>query len=119
MASVAPVAAKLASVSPSGIEEARPGVRVSTTDCASPGKVSSVPSDAAAAAKAGTPGVTETAMPSARSRRICSPMADHTDRSPECSRATSCPASWATRISAMISSSDSGAVFTTRAPDGQ
>ena len=48
-----------------------------------------VPSFAAAAAKLGTPGVTDTGMPSARRRLICSPMADQTERSPECSRATS------------------------------
>ncbi|MNL87742.1 hypothetical protein D3C87_2170570 [compost metagenome] len=58
MASVAPVAAKRASASPSGMAEARPEVRVSTTDCATPGSVSSAPSAAAAAAKEGTPGVT-------------------------------------------------------------
>ena len=57
MASVAPVAAKASSVSPDGIAEARPEVRVSTTDCASSGKVSSWPRAAAAAAKDGTPGV--------------------------------------------------------------
>ncbi len=56
-ASVAPVAANAASVSFSGIAEARPGVRVSTSDCATSGSVSSRPSAAAAAAKAGTPGV--------------------------------------------------------------
>ena len=57
IASVAPVRAKLARVSPSGMALARPGVRVSTTDCATPGSVSSWPRVAAAAAKAGTPGV--------------------------------------------------------------
>ena len=119
MASVAPVAAKLVSVSPSGMEEARPGVRVSTTDCASPGKVSSAPSEAAAAAKEGTPGVTETGMPTARNRRICSPMADQTERSPECSRATSWPASWAALISSMIWSRFMGAVLMIVAPLGQ
>ena len=58
MASVAPVAANASSVSAGGIAEARPEVRVSTTDCATSGKVSSWPSAAAAAAKDGTPGVT-------------------------------------------------------------
>ena len=38
IASVAPVAAKVASVSRSGIGEARPEVRVSTSDCASSGQ---------------------------------------------------------------------------------
>ena len=99
--------------------EARPGVRVSTTDCARPGRVSSACSAAAAAAKLGTPGVTSKGMFSARSRRICSPIADQTDRSPECSRATSWPAAWAVAISSMIRSSDRGAVFTIRAPGGQ
>ena len=58
IASVAPVAAKFCSVSRSGIGEARPEVRVSTSDWARPGSVSSRFSAAAAAAKAGTPGVT-------------------------------------------------------------
>ena len=58
MASVAPVAAKAASVSAGGIAEARPGVRVSTTDWATSGSVNSRRRAAAAAAKAGTPGVT-------------------------------------------------------------
>ena len=40
-----------------GMREARPAIRVSTTVCAISGKVSSRPSAAAAAAKAGTPGV--------------------------------------------------------------
>ena len=57
MASVAPVAPNPASVSPSGIAEARPDTRVSTRLCATSGMVSSRPSAAAAAAKAGTPGV--------------------------------------------------------------
>ena len=50
--------AKFSNVSPSGIEEARPEVRVRITDCATPGNVSSAPRTAAAAAKDGTPGVT-------------------------------------------------------------
>ena len=54
---VAPVAAKAGSVSRGGMAEARPLVRVSTSDCATSGKVSSRLSAAAAAAKAGTPGV--------------------------------------------------------------
>jgi hypothetical protein len=45
------------SVSRSGMEEARPEMRVSTSDCATSGMVSSCPSAAAAAAKDGTPGV--------------------------------------------------------------
>ena len=39
------------------MDEARPPVRVSTTDCATSGRVSSRRSAEAAAAKAGTPGV--------------------------------------------------------------
>jgi len=58
MASVAPVAAKPSSVSPTGMALARPEMRVSTRDCATRGTVSSCPSAAAAAAKDGTPGVT-------------------------------------------------------------
>ena len=58
MASVAPVAANASSFSAGGIADARPEVRVSTTDCATSGRVSSWPSAAAAAAKDGTPGVT-------------------------------------------------------------
>ena len=45
-------------ISAGGIADARPEVRVSTTDCATSGRVSSWPSAAAAAAKEGTPGVT-------------------------------------------------------------
>ncbi len=56
MANVAPVAAKLASFSPAGIADARPDMRVNTTLWATPGTVSSRPSSAAAAEKAGTPG---------------------------------------------------------------
>ncbi len=58
MASTAPVAAKAARFSPSGMAVARPEVRVSTTDWHRPGRVSSAPSVAAAAANEGTPGVT-------------------------------------------------------------
>ncbi len=72
MASVAPVAAKLASCSCLGMAEARPGMRVSTTLCATSGTVSSQPSVAAAAAKAGTPGVRVYGMPWRFSRRNCS-----------------------------------------------
>ena len=57
MASVALVWAKVASRSVSGMAEARPEVRVSTSDCPISGTVSSRPRAAAAAAKAGTPGV--------------------------------------------------------------
>ena len=57
IASVAPVAPKAASVSFGGILEARPETRVSTKLCATSGMVSSRPRLAAAAAKAGTPGV--------------------------------------------------------------
>ena len=44
-------------LAPRAWREARPGMRVSTTLCATSGTVSSRPSAAAAAAKAGTPGV--------------------------------------------------------------
>ncbi len=57
MTSVAPLPAKVASFSPSGMREARPDTRVNTTLCATSGTVSSHCSAAAAAAKAGTPGV--------------------------------------------------------------
>ena len=69
MASVAPVLAKRAKVSASGMGDARPLVRVSTTDWPMPGKVSSQPSAAAAAANEGTPGVTVNAMPASRKAR--------------------------------------------------
>ena len=111
--------AKFSSVSVSGIAEARPGVLVSTTDWASPGKVSSAPRAAAAAAKLGTPGVIVTGICSARRRRSCSPIADQTDRSPECRRATSWPASVAALHSAMMASRSRGAVLMIRAPAGQ
>jgi hypothetical protein len=57
IASVAPVAANAESRSSAGMALARPGMRVSTTLCATSGTVNSQPSAAAAAAKAGTPGV--------------------------------------------------------------
>jgi hypothetical protein len=57
---------------------------------------------------------------SARSRRrSCSPSALQIERSPEWSRATSWPAAVAALHSATISSSESGAVSTMRAPGGQ
>ena len=60
---MAPVRAKAARSSPSGMAEARTAVRVRTTDCAISGSVSSSPRLAAAAAKAGTPGVMVQGMP--------------------------------------------------------
>jgi hypothetical protein len=57
MASVVRAAAKFSSVSLSGMLEARPWVRVRTTLWPTSGRVSSWPSVAAQAAKAGTPGV--------------------------------------------------------------
>ena len=74
-ASVAPVRANATSSSPSGIADARTAVRVSTTDWHTPGSVSSTPSVAAAAAKAGTPGVMVQGIPSPSSRRACSAIA--------------------------------------------
>ncbi len=50
-------------------------VRVTMMVWQTSGTVSSVRSAAAAAAKAGTPGVTSKGMPSASSRRICSAVA--------------------------------------------
>src|SRR5712691_10757 len=73
--SVAPLAARWSRRSPSGIAEARVAVRVRITVCATPGSVSSRPSAAAAAAKAGTPGVTSNGMPRASRWRICSALA--------------------------------------------
>ena len=57
-------------------------------------------------------------MPRASSRRNCSPMALQTDISPECSRATSSPASCARTYSASIASRSIGAVLITRASGG-
>ena len=94
-------------------------MRVSTSDCARPGSVSSRSSAAAAAAKAGTPGVTVYATPARFRRRNCSPMALQIERSPEWSRATSSPLAVASTQSAMIASRSSGAVSTIRAPGGQ
>src|SRR3954464_6653901 len=59
------------------------------TVCATSGTVSSRRSAAAAAAKAGTPGVMSHGMPSSSRRRACSATALYTDRSPECRRGTS------------------------------
>jgi len=74
--SVALVAAKADNDSLEGIAVDRAWVRVSTTDWVSSGTVSSLPSKAAAAAYAGTPGVTSQAMPAASSRRVCSVRAE-------------------------------------------
>jgi hypothetical protein len=53
----------------------RADVRVRITVCPTPGTVSSRLSEAAAAAKAGTPGTTSYGTPAASSRRICSAIA--------------------------------------------
>ncbi len=58
-------------------------------------------------------------MPRASSLRSCSASALNTERSPDWSRATSCPAMCAATNSASISSSASGAVSTMRASSGQ
>ena len=89
MARVAFVRAKFSSDSSSGMADARPEVRVRTTDCVRLGKVNSVPRAAAAVEKLVTPGVSVKFIFSSRSLRSCSPIADHIDKSPECSRATS------------------------------
>ena len=57
------MAAKSVSDSPAPIAVDRALVRVSTTDCATRGTVSSLPTRAAAAAYAGTPGVTDHVTP--------------------------------------------------------
>ncbi len=63
-------------VSRSGMEaRVRPATRVITTDCATPGIVSSHPASAAAACIADTPGTTSKARSLARHQAICSPMA--------------------------------------------
>ena len=73
----------------------------------------------ALAQKHAMPEIAQLYMPSFSSRLICSATALHTDRSPECSRATSLPAACAAAYSASISSSDIGAVSTMRALSGQ
>ena len=57
IASVAPEAPRTSSVSLAGMAEARPSVRVRISVWLTAGRVSSRPSAADAAAKAGTPGV--------------------------------------------------------------
>ena len=74
---------------------ARWATRVRITVWPTVGTVSSRLRAAAAAANAGTPGTTSYGTPAASSRRICSATALKTDGSPECSRATSWPSSWA------------------------
>ncbi len=75
MARVAPVFAKFSRVSWLGMEVERTEVRVRTTDCTTLGMESSVPRAAAAAAKAGTPGMMVVGILRACSRSICSKMA--------------------------------------------
>ncbi len=120
MASVARVAANADRLSVSGIDEARPGVRVSTTDCATSGNVSSLASAAAAAAKAGTPGVTVIG----NIERFEPPQlfAERTPDRQVAGMQTRDILAFVGRlacISAMISSSDIGAVSMMRAPGGQ
>ena len=57
--------------------EARPDTRVNITVCDTPGFVSSLESDAAAAVNDDTPGTTSYAIPSLSSRRICSAVAPY------------------------------------------
>ena len=76
--------------SPSGMG-VRPPSRVSTTDCATCGTVSSSPAAAAAAPSDDTPGTISDASPRAWQNAICSWVAPYTDGSPECSRATTSP----------------------------
>ncbi len=83
-----------------GMAVARLLWRVRITDWATPGTVSSRPSAAAAAAKAGTPGVIVHGTPASSSRRTCSVTAIQIDRSPGCSRADILPASDAATSSA-------------------
>ena len=73
---VARDSASRASDSESGIFVDSAYVRVKITVCASSGTVSSRPSRAAAAAYAGTPGVTSHGTPARSSRRVCSARAE-------------------------------------------
>ena len=73
---VARVSARYASDSDSGMAVEAAWVRVKITVCASSGTVSSRPMIAAAAAYAGTPGVTSQLTPASSSRRVCSASAE-------------------------------------------
>ncbi len=102
-ARVAPWRARSSRRSPSGTL-VRPSARVRITVCDSSGKVSSLPSAAAAAVKEETPGTISYSIPSASKRRICSATEPKIDGSPVCTRATSSPASRAARQISTISS---------------
>ena len=83
MTRVAPILAILSKLSSEGIFVALPAVLVNITVWVTSGRVNSFSSTADAAEKLGTPGVIEKLILSSLSLLICSPIADHIDKSPE------------------------------------
>ncbi len=94
---VVPCFANSRTSSPGGIGVLPPPSRVSTTDCATSGIVSSRCASAATAEKAETPGTTSVAMPISAHRSSCSCVPPHSAGSPEWMRATRSPSRAARR----------------------
>ena len=117
-ASVAPVRAKAAAVSPAGMG-VRPGVRVRTTLWLTPGRVSSRPSAAAAANTLLTPGTMTAPTPRSASAAICSAMAPYRQGSPVCRRITRFPARAASLMIRICSSRSSPALSRREQPGRQ
>ena len=86
---VVPCSANDRTVSRDGIGVLPPSSRVSTTDCATSGIVSSRCTIAATALKLLTPGITSVSRPSAVHSSCCSCVPPHSAGSPEWMRATS------------------------------
>ena len=86
---VVPCAANDRTVSPAGMGVLPPSSRVSTTDCATSGIVSSRCTSAATAVNDETPGMISIASPRALHSSACSCVPPHSAGSPEWMRATS------------------------------
>ncbi len=113
---VVPWRANSRTSSPGGIGVLPPPSRVSTTDCATSGMVSSRCASAATAEKEDTPGTTSVGMPISAQRSSCSCVPPHRAGSPEWIRATFSPSSNARRYTATTSSSGMAAESRISAP---
>lgn len=113
---VVPCRANSRTSSPGGMGVLPPPSRVSTTDWATSGMVSSRCASAATAENDDTPGTTSVAMPSAWQRSSCSWVPPHSAGSPEWMRATRRPSRWARSYTATTSSRDMVAESSTSAP---
>ncbi len=113
---VVPCRANSRTSSPGGMGVLPPPSRVSTTDCATSGMVSSRCASAATAENDDTPGTTSVAIPIPAHRSSCSCVPPHRAGSPEWIRATFKPCRYARSYTATTSSSDMAAESRIRAP---